>query len=153
MKAKQIVSLLMTGTLSTILLFGALVLSGCHHRTPEEKADRFIERIADRLELDAEQKRHLTGLRTELMDRREKMKSGREAFRTELIAQVKSDTFDSSRLDAMIDDKLAAAEEIAAIVTRRLADFHATLRPEQKAELVEMIEDVAACHDRFHHGC
>jgi len=152
MKGKQVLSVLLTGAVSTVLLLGVLFLSGCHHRTPDQRADRFIDCIAGKLDLDADQKQHLTGLKAELMARRSKMRAERQVFRDELIAQVKSDTFDSSEIEKMVAGKLAMADEIAALVTRRLVAFHATLRPEQKEKLAEMIEDFADCHERFHNG-
>ena len=55
----------------------------------------------------------------------------------EVIAQVQSDRLDQAKLAQLMDRHQAEQKRLMQRVLPKVADWHATLRPEQKAEAVE----------------
>lgn len=55
----------------------------------------------------------------------------------EVIAQVQSDRLDQAKLAQLMERHQAEQKRLMQRVLPKVADWHATLRPEQKAEAVE----------------
>ena len=68
---------------------------------------------------------------------RAESQSEHKAMMEEVIAQVQSDRLDQAKLTQLMDRHQAEQKRVMQRVLPKVADWHATLRPEQKAEAVE----------------
>ena len=124
----------------TLILAGALVGAGCHrHHTPEERADWMTNKIAKHLDLDDQQKAKLMAVRDEIVAARAEFQPEHKAIMDEVMAQVQSDRLDQAKLTQLMDRHQAEQRRVMQRVLPKVTDWHATLRPEQKAEAVEHI--------------
>ena len=124
----------------TLVLAGALVGAGCHrHHTPAERADWMTSKIAKHLDLDDQQKAKLMAVRDEMMAARAESQQEHNAIMEEVIAQVQSNRLDQAKLSQLMDRHQAEQKRVMQRVLPKVAEWHATLRPEQKTEAVEHI--------------
>jgi Spy/CpxP family protein refolding chaperone len=124
--------------IGTLVLAGALVGAGCHrHHTPAERADWMTNKIAKHLDLDDQQKAKLMVVRDEMVAARAESQQEHKVIMEEVIAQVQSDRLDQAKLAQLMDRHQAEQKRLMQRVLPKVADWHATLRPEQKAEAVE----------------
>lgn len=136
-------------------LFGATVLVGglaaCGHRgehhgwnaSPEEQArmrGKMIDRVSDRLELDAAQKAKLGVLADKLSEQRTALKGKTTDPRAEVKALVAGDKFDRTRAQALVTEKTAAITGKSPEVIAAAADFYDSLRPEQQAKVRDFMD-------------
>ena len=126
--------------IGTLVIAGALVGAGCHrHHTPTERADWMTGKIAKHLDLDEQQKAKLAAVKDEAMAVRAESEKERKATMEEVIAQVQSDRLDQAKLTQLMDRHQAEQKRVMQKVLPKVTEWHATLRPEQKAEAVEHI--------------
>ena len=122
----------------TLVMAGALVGAGCHrHHTPSERADWMTGKIAKHLDLDDQQKAKLIAARDEMVAARAESRQEHKAIMEDIIAQVKSDRLDQAKLTELMDRHQAEQKRLMQRVLPKVTEWHATLRPEQKAEAVE----------------
>lgn len=122
------------------VLTGVLGTSACHrHHTPAERADWMTGKIAKHLDLDEQQKAKLGAVKDEVLAARAESKKEHQAIMEAVIAQVQSDRLDQAKLAQLIEQHQAEQTRMMQRVLPKVADWHATLRPEQKAEAVEHI--------------
>ena len=124
----------------TLVLAGALVGAGCHrHHTPAERADWMTSKIPKHLDLDDQQKAKLMAVRDEMVAARAESQQEHNAIMEEVIAQVQSNRLDQAKLSQLMDRHQAEQKRVMQRVLPKVAEWHATLRPEQKTEAVEHI--------------
>lgn len=122
----------------TLVLAGALVGAGCHrHHTPAERADWMTNKIAKHLDLDDQQKAKLIAVRDEMVAARAESKQEHKAIMEDVITQVQGDRLDQAKLIQLMDRHQVDQKRVMQRVLPKVAEWHATLRPEQKAEAVE----------------
>ena len=122
----------------TLVLAGALVGAGCHrHHTPSERADWMTGKIAKHLDLDDQQKAKLIAVRDEMVAARAESKQEHKAIMEDVITQVQGDRLDQAKLIQLMDRHQVDQKRVMQRVLPKVAEWHATLRPEQKAEAVE----------------
>lgn len=127
-------------TIGTLVLAGALVGAGCHrHHTPSERADWMTGKIAKHLDLDEQQKAKLAVAKDEVMAARVESQKEHRTIMEGVIAQVQSDRLDQSKVTQLFEQHQAGQTRLVQRVLPKVAEWHATLRPEQKAEAVEHI--------------
>jgi Spy/CpxP family protein refolding chaperone len=136
-------------------LFGATVLlgglAGCGHRytherfsamSPEQQAEyrqRVVDRIASRLELNADQKQKLDALAVKLQEQRQALR-GTADPRSEVRSLVAGDKFDRARAQALVGEKMAAVNAKSPEVIAALGDFYDSLAPAQQAKVRDFME-------------
>ena len=132
----------LVSTISIVLLLGVgmLWLTGCHHRTPEKRAESVSKRIAKKLDLDPSQKAHLDQIMSEIVDRFGEMHADKSATRQALVEQLRQEQVDPDAIKAIFEPKRAKIDEMLTLLTTRLAEFHRTLTPQQREMLIEEIE-------------
>ena len=122
----------------TLVLAGALVGAGCHrHHTPSERADWMTGKIAKHLDLDDQQKAKLAVVKDEVIAARAESRQEHKAIMEDVIAQVQSDRLDQSKVAQLFERHQAGQTRLMQRVLPKVAEWHATLRPDQKAEAVE----------------
>ena len=120
--------------------------SGHHHAgwnvTPEEQArfrDKMVNRVADRLDLNAAQKAKLSALAVTLQQQREALRSQPDP-RAQVRALVAGDKFDRSKAQALVTEKTAAVTTRSPEVIAAAGDFYDSLDPRQQAKVREYLE-------------
>ena len=145
-------------------LFGATValggLTACGHRyaherfsnmSAEEQAQvrqRVVDRVARRLELDAEQKKRLDALTTKLQQQRAAVRGVTDP-RSEVRSLVAGEKFDRSKAQALIGEKLAAVNAGSPEVISAFGDFYDSLSPAQQEKVRGFME---RRHGWWHRG-
>jgi Spy/CpxP family protein refolding chaperone len=89
------------------------------------------------LDLDDQQKAKLIAARDEMVAARAESRQEHKAIMEDIIAQVKSDRLDQAKLTELMDRHQAEQKRLMQRVLPKVTEWHATLRPEQKAEAVE----------------
>jgi protein CpxP len=145
------------GVFGGAIAFGALTACGHHRHHPgpgasqEEQArwrDQMVDRVAKRLELDAEQKQKLAALATKLHEQRMAIRGATDP-RAEMQSLVAGAKFDRTRAQSFVNEKAAAVTARSPEVVAALGDFYDSLRPEQQAKVREFMQ---RGRGRWRHG-
>ena len=100
---------------------------------------RIVDKIGNKLELDAAQKAKLGVLADRLRDQRNALVEGSADPRAELAAMMAGPTFDRAKASSLISGKLAAVNTKSPEVVAAMADFYDSLKPEQQARVREFM--------------
>jgi Spy/CpxP family protein refolding chaperone len=116
---------------SVVLVVGALFLMSCaRHWTPEERADWVTKRIAKQLDLNEEQRAKLE---------RSKLSKDQQTLFDDVMAQIQADRLDQAKVIQLFERRQELQRQLAPQVVAKIAEFHASLTPEQKAKAVEQL--------------
>jgi len=118
----------------------AFILGGCRPKSPEHIMNRVFKDITNKLNLSESQKTQLLSIKNELLEKGREMHEDRENIHKEISELILSDRIDPEEVKAKGKKKHAKMEELLDLTVDRLAEFHATLSPEQKRSLVELME-------------
>lgn len=135
--------------LGTSVLLGGL--AACGHRdhavgasmSPEQyaqKRDKMVDKVAGRLDLNAEQKKRLQNLGDTLYAQRSALIGQTPDPRAELKALVAGDKFDAVRAQALVTDKTTALQSKSPAVIAALAEFYDSLNPAQQQKLRDFMD-------------
>lgn len=132
-----------------VVLVGGLLFAGFHVRNSFAHGngrfvDCIVDKVADKLDLDAGQKERLTQIAEELGTKRKEMKVLHAAAKEEMLDELRKDSIDREVLDAHYSDAKNRFDEMYDLFSTRFVEFHQTLTPEQKEKLVAEVEK--------HHG-
>lgn len=117
----------------------ALVFTGCY-RTPEQRAEHFVKRMASELKLNNAQTAQLEKIKDEFLAKRPEMVTMREETVKEANALMRSAEIDTARLNALIEKNQTQANEVIRFISAKFTELHDMLTPEQREKLVSMIE-------------
>ena len=137
---------ILVGLASAAVLLGSL--AACSTRgpaswTPERAAEmrgRMVERISQRLDLNAEQKRRLDVVAAALEAQRQALRGDSADPRADIRALVAGERFDRGQAQALLEQKIAAVQQQGPKVLDALADFYDGLTPEQQQKLRERLD-------------
>lgn len=130
------------------VMTAAFTAAACHrHHTPAERAEWMTGKIAKELKLDEQQKTKLAAVKDELLAARAESKKERRAMMEEVIAQVQGERLDQAKLTQLFEQHQAGQTRMLTRALPKVADWHATLRPEQKAEAVEHLRKWIERHE------
>ena len=133
---------------ATILLGG---LTACGHRmhhgwgsdaTPEQQAEwrgKMVERVASKLDLNAEQKTKLTVLGEKLHAQRQALR-GQGDPRADVKSLIAGEKFDRAKAQALVQQKTEMVRTGSPEVITALGDFYDSLTPEQQQKVREFME-------------
>lgn len=134
---------------ATIALGG---LAACGHRydahawsqmSAEERArarGKVVERIASRMELNAEQKQKLGVLAGKLEAQRAALVGHASYPREQVKSLVAGEKFDRARAQALVTEKTTALQAGSPEVIAALGDFYDSLTPSQQARVRALME-------------
>lgn len=133
-------------TVTTVVLGG---LSACGSRGDHargwsderitEVRGKAIEKISDRLDLNADQKAKLGVLADQMIAARKALRGNTDP-RTDLQALVAGAKFDRSKAQQLLDQKLQAAQGNGPQMLAAFGDFYDSLNPEQQKQVREKLE-------------
>ncbi|MEX5216076.1 MAG: Spy/CpxP family protein refolding chaperone [Nitrospiraceae bacterium] len=136
MKSQIRLKTILVAALTTV----TLTASACHRsQSPAERAQWMADKIAKELELDATQKTKLAAAKDEFIAARASAQQEHRALMETLLAQVQSDRLDQTKLARLFEQHQALQRQTLDKVLPKVAEWHASLTPEQKAEAVEHI--------------
>lgn len=138
-----------TGIISAVVLVGSLAACG-PHRSPEERADRMVEKISDKLELSAPQVANLEQLKTTVLDSRQRMRTEHEQLHQSIDEIISQPTLDQQRILELVREKTATINQEAPEIVAAMANFYDNLDLEQQADLRDKIREHRE-HRRWHH--
>lgn len=132
-------SKLFTVAIASLGIF-TLLFAGCKPKTPEERADRIVKFIDNKLDLTEDQKKVLNKVKIDILAKKDEVKALRDEIRSEVKKQLLSDEIDTKYVKKHIQSKQAKIESLKFFMVDKFAEFHKVLTPEQKKELVEKLE-------------
>ena len=115
-----------------------LTITGC--RNKEMSPRRATELATDRLGLSDEQSQKIAPIAEDLFAEKESLQEIRQTINDEILSQMKSETADAEKLEAVLTGSFEQLRAKLPKFTNSFAKFHATLTPEQRAEIVEKME-------------
>jgi len=127
-------------------------LIGCKPpRHPEDMVEQIFKDISDELNLTEAQKTLLSSIRDEFIEQGRKRQEEQERMHQDLSRLIMSDRIDTDEVKARIKEKHAEFENMIDLAVDRLAEFHDTLTPDQKEQLVKLMEKHRnKCMKRWH---
>ena len=136
-------------------LFGATValggLAACGHRygherfanmSAEERAEfrqRAVGRVADRLDLDAEQRKRLDALVAKVQQQRATLRGVTDP-RTEVRSLIAGEKFDRTKAQTLVTEKITAVNAGSPEVIAAFGDFYDSLSPAQQAKVRDFMD-------------
>ena len=131
---------------SAALLLGGL--TACGTRGPggwsdarvTEMSGKMVERIGDKLDLNAEQKLRLDAVATEMAVQRKAFRGDSTNPRDDFKALIAGDRFDRAGAQALLDQKMTAVQQQGPKVLTAVADFYDSLTPEQQQQVRERMD-------------
>ena len=139
-------------TIVTIMVFGSLLLAACSPRhsfhshssskfySSEKRVKWLKAEIADRLELNQEQKTKLDEISQELIESGNQMHAIRASIRDTVLTELRNDEIDKESLIQVFSENRARIDDIISDFADGLVEFHQMLQPNQRAKLVAEIE-------------
>ena len=110
-----------------------LTLAGCRNKKMSPR--RATELATDRLWLSDEQSQKIAPIAE-----KESLQEIRQTINDEILSQMKSETTDVEKLEAVLTGSFEQLRAKLPKFANSFAKFHATLTPEQRAEIVEKME-------------
>jgi Spy/CpxP family protein refolding chaperone len=141
-------------------LFGATValggLASCAYQgharwsnaTPEQRAEmrkRIVERVASKLDLNADQKARLDTVAVRLQEQRDALR-GTSNPRAEMGTLIAGDKFDRARAQSLVGEKVAAVNARSPEVIAAFGDFYDSLNPAQQAKVRDWLQQRHGWH-------
>ena len=134
------------GLTSVTVVLGGLTACGSRDQARGWSDERItevrgkaIEKISDRLDLNADQKAKLGVLADQMIASRKALRGNTDP-RTDLQALVAGDKFDRSKAQQLLDQKLQAAQGNGPQMLSAFGDFYDSLNPEQQKQVREKLE-------------
>ncbi len=130
------------------LVLSALVVTGCYHKTPEQRAEYTVKHLASTLNMDPAQTAKLEKIKEEFLAKRPEIRKMREESMADIKEMMLSPQIDQAKLNARAEKIQAHANDMIKFLSEKFAELHDILTPEQRAKLVAEMEKHA---ERHHH--
>jgi protein CpxP len=140
----------------TLLVISGLALIGTlaacnqrdHRPDPEMFAQRIMDRVTEKLNLNEEQVAKLNGVKEALMTARKEIRKERTDKKSELMALLDQPTLDQQKALALVNERGDAIKAQAPKVIAAVAAFYDSLSPEQQQTLRTTIQERMERRDR-----
>ncbi len=129
-------------------VLSALVIAGCCHKTPEQRAEHIVKHLVSTLNLDSGQTAKLEKMKEEFLARRPDMAKMREESMADIKEMMLSPQIDQAKLNARMEKIQSHADDMIKFVSAKFAELHDLLTPDQRTKLVAEMEKHA---ERYHH--
>ena len=146
---KKGVIMLRTLTIIAVVAFigiGSVFFVGCQHRGHQRGAAFMMDYMAEALDLTETQQAMANSYKDEILAKVKAKHSEKKKMHDELKAQLSSDTIDTVRVKALVTEHRAGMDDVIDLIVDRVAEFHATLSPEQREKLVSKLEKFEKRH-------
>ena len=133
-------------TLGAFAAVGAQAAAG-PHRGGMSMFGPDISKFAEALDLSAEQEGMLETMRADAKSQRQAHREEKQANKGQLIEMLGQETLDADQIHDLIDTRTNEMASFAHDMADQFIAFHATLDDEQRATLVEKVEEASARHE------
>ena len=135
-------------------LFSAIIgmlfaVTACH-RSPEHRTEHMVNHAADQYDLNDEQRGKLQDVVDTAMAAGRQMHEAHTAKKQALVEMLVSDSFDKTLVKQALEDAWANIDAFSPAVIDKVADFHASLTPEQRGAIAEDLKKHKRKHHHFH---
>ena len=113
------------------------------YNTSAKMIERRVERTADFLDLDDQQQQEFRKILEESYAKRKELFKNAEPLFKAVLDEAKNEQIDENRLLGLIEGNRAKMDEMVRFAIRKYAEFHALLKPEQRAKLVKVMEKIS----------
>jgi periplasmic protein CpxP/Spy len=135
-------NLIAAGSLAVVLTAGLALtgLTGCgHHRPDPEHMERMVTHhvndALDDLKATPEQRQKVLAVKDRMLASGKTLRGDHQAMAKEALSLWEATTFDRARALALVDARLDAMRTLAHQAVDAAAEVHATLTPEQRAQV------------------
>ncbi len=135
-------------SLIAIMGLGSVLFVGCNHRGHGRGAAFMLDYMAEALDLNEDQQAMASSYKDEIMAKVKSMHSEKKQMHDEIKTQLAGESIDKQRVKALVAEHRAGMDEVIDLAVDRVADFHATLSPEQRTKLVNKLEKFEKRHHR-----
>ncbi len=127
----------------SLVTAGGIAIASIAHAygDPSKRADRMVEKISHRLDLNEAQIANLESLKTTVMAMREDMRDTRSEAGQTVEELLSSSTFDEQKAIQLIDKPMTQVKDKMPEVISAFGVFWNSLDAEQQAEIKEKFED------------
>lgn len=115
------------------------LLAACNSKTPEEKAQSFVNHSARKFDLTDYQKARLLEVASVALDLRAELTKDQDELNVELINMFVSDQLDQPRINQVLTEKEEIFKTYSRLLITRVAEFHDSLSPQQRREIAEIL--------------
>jgi Spy/CpxP family protein refolding chaperone len=130
-------------------LLAPLLVVGCtQYRTPEERAEAFIEHVTWELELNEKQQANAQRVADVVLELRSALRGEDGARHTALQDLLTAETFDAGQAQSLYEQSRQETDQYIPKLIHAYSVFHAGLTSEQRQELSERLTRM---HDHHHH--
>jgi len=134
--------------LAVLIVVGLLTFAGCKRHGHHKGAEFMVDYVSEVLDLTDAQRTDLDQIKEEFMAKAEQMHADKDAMKADILAQLEKEEMDADELQRIAALHRARMDEFIDLGIHRLVEFHKTLTPEQKAKLVQKLEDCEKWHRR-----
>jgi Spy/CpxP family protein refolding chaperone len=132
--------------LITVMGLGSVLFVGCRHPGHQRGAAFMMDYMAEALDLNEDQQAMANLYKDEIMAKVKDMHSEKKRMHDEIKAQLAGDAIVTARVKALVAEQRAGMDDVIDLVVDRVAQFHATLSPEQRTKLVSKLEKFEKRH-------
>ncbi len=124
---------------------GALLFSGCHRNCgregdPQKQADKIVDRMKRKLDLNSEQEAKIRVLAHEVADSLATLRGLHQGLHAEILKQLRSPAVDTAALGHDVSDREARFHALRPFLVRKFSELHALLTPQQREKLAAFLE-------------
>ncbi len=122
------------------VLIIALTVAGCYRKTPEQRAEKIVNAIEKKLDLNETQKAKLEAMKQEFLAKAPAMKKTREESYDQLIGLMRSPSIDPGVVTSLVDRNKAQADDLIGFLFAKFTQFYDMLTPEQREKAAKEME-------------
>lgn len=126
---------LLIGSLAFSLFLG---LTGCN-KSPEERADKFADRVSDKLELNQAQEALLIDLKNNALEASLALKANKQTMHSDFEDLISLNSIDQEQMNQFTDTNIELLHASIKSVVPSFVAFHASLNDEQKQQVIDFI--------------
>lgn len=124
-----------------VLAISFVALIACHrHGGPEQRADWITGKISRELDLNDAQEAKLETVKQAFLENMKQHKGERSQSLDKVKQMISGDRLEAAQVKSLMAQRQKMMDESFDKVFGKVADFHASLTPEQKKKAVELIE-------------
>jgi Spy/CpxP family protein refolding chaperone len=132
--------------LIAVLGLGSAFFVGCRHPGHQRGAAFMMDYMAEALDLTEAQQAMANSYKDEILAKVKAKQWEKKKMHDELKVQLNSDAINTVRVKALVAEHRAGMDDVIDLVVDRVAEFHATLSPEQREKLVNKLEKFEKRH-------
>jgi len=115
-----------------------------------KKMSKRLDRVLDRINATQQQRRRIHQIKANLINQVAPLRKERRAAARAALAEWNSANPDRQKLHRRVDRNLELVRAFAHLAVDRAIEVHATLTPQQRTQVVDLIKQVRKMHRMWH---